>query len=347
MSRSISASEIAQMLASRIEMLCHELLPGGVREGVEWRVGSCAGEKGKSMAVRIKGSRLGVWSDFSSGEKGDALDLVAAVLFRGSKKDALSWSKSWLGIDTLDHSRLEQRRREVKVEADKKSKDAAEEAKKKRTVARKMWLEAESDILKTPVHLYLLGREIDIRTLPKLPRALRYAMTYCAEKKTDLPTMLAAVIDGKGKQIATHRTWLSDQPDGKWKKADLVTSKKVLGGFVSGIIPLNRGASGKSLQKAPEGDHIIIAEGIETALSLAVCCPEKRVIAAVAVNNIANLDLPKTISQVTLAVDNDGENAQSGKAVNAAITRFMNEGRVVSVARSPVGSDFNDQLQEI
>jgi hypothetical protein len=77
--RVIAISDISAILASQIDSLCAELLPGGVREGAEWRIGSVAGEPGRSMAVHLGGPRSGIWSDFSTGEAGDALDLIDQV----------------------------------------------------------------------------------------------------------------------------------------------------------------------------------------------------------------------------------------------------------------------------
>lgn len=83
------ASEISRMLAGQIRTLAPELLPNGRRDGHEWRVGSLAGERGQSLGIHLTGSRAGVWCDFASGERGDALGLVAAVLFAGDIAAAL------------------------------------------------------------------------------------------------------------------------------------------------------------------------------------------------------------------------------------------------------------------
>ena len=97
-----SVADIAGMLARQAPSLAAELLPNGKREGAEWRVGSLRGEPGRSLSVHLFGSRAGVWSDFASGEAGDALDLVAGVLYGGdkqaAKRAALAWARSWLGL---------------------------------------------------------------------------------------------------------------------------------------------------------------------------------------------------------------------------------------------------------
>jgi hypothetical protein len=94
----ISAADIARMLAERIVRLVDALLPRGHREGAEWRCGSVVGEPGYSLGVHLTGAKAGVWSDFSTGQLGDALDLVAIVLSL-SKGDALRWSMVWLGLE--------------------------------------------------------------------------------------------------------------------------------------------------------------------------------------------------------------------------------------------------------
>lgn len=94
----IRASEIAGLLAGRVDQLVDNLLPAGHREGHEWRCGSVAGEPGGSLGVHLTGPKAGVWADFSTGQKGDGLDLVAAVL-QLDMHEALIWSRRWLGVE--------------------------------------------------------------------------------------------------------------------------------------------------------------------------------------------------------------------------------------------------------
>src|SRR5689334_16500652 len=94
----MKAGEIAILLAERIDQLVRDVLPTGHREGQEWRCGSVAGEPGNSLGVHLVGHKHGVWSDFSTDQKGDALDLVRAVLGLDMPA-ALRWSRQWLGIE--------------------------------------------------------------------------------------------------------------------------------------------------------------------------------------------------------------------------------------------------------
>lgn len=90
-------NQISRMLAERAQAVAEMLLPAGRKEGQEWRAGSTAGEKGKSLGVHLTGQKAGVWCDFDSGETGDLLDLWCAVKGIGTS-DALKEAKAYLGI---------------------------------------------------------------------------------------------------------------------------------------------------------------------------------------------------------------------------------------------------------
>jgi hypothetical protein len=343
----IDVSDLAVMLAQRVDQLARTLLPRGVQEGNEWRVGSAAGEPGRSMAVHLKGGKAGVWKDFSSGETGDALELVSVVRFGGNRKEAIDWATSWLGLDGLNPDRLKAKQREAKQAQLKAEADALLKEEKMRTWAVGLWQAARADIVNTPVHEYLMLRCLDVRQLPRIPGAIRFAPDcYCGETKTKLPAMVAMISDGEGKHIATHRTYLAQDSAGRWRKDKrLRDAKRSLGRFRGGFISLNRGASNKPLAKAPEGDRLILCEGIEDGLTLALACPDFRVLAGVSLGNFNNIILPPAIQDITIAADNDGENAQAAAALEKAIAHFQTGGRTVRVARSEVGKDFNDELQ--
>jgi len=350
-----SVPQIAELLAAQIETLCAELLPAGKKDGAEWRVGSVAGEPGQSMAVHLRGARRGVWKDFSSADprhRGDALDLVAACLFSGNKSDAIRWARGWLGLaQDYDHNAMATQRpapvRKIESERDEDG---------KRVAAKRLWLEASETIKGTPAADYLAGRGIELGELGRVPRALRFhPAVICAElscsrtgERIRLPAMLAAITDASGQHIATHRTYLA-QHGGVWGKARLNSAKKVLGGYVGGSIRLWRGASGKSLADAPETDAVAIAEGIEDALTIALACPEWRVLAAVSVSNFSNIDLPPQLRDVWLICDrekNERGRVQAGDARERAVRRWQSEGRRVREATPPPGfADFNDWWQ--
>lgn len=98
----ITAKEIAERLARESERVCHWLYPNGKIDSGEFCVGSVDGEAGKSLKVRLSGSRAGVWADFASDvDKGDLLDLIAAKN-HCSIAHAIKAAKDFLGIHEIE-----------------------------------------------------------------------------------------------------------------------------------------------------------------------------------------------------------------------------------------------------
>lgn len=72
--------ELKQALASDALGVSQFLLPHGKKEGDEWRNGSTdPSDAGKSLGVHLRGNKAGVWSDFTTGERGDLIDLWKVV----------------------------------------------------------------------------------------------------------------------------------------------------------------------------------------------------------------------------------------------------------------------------
>jgi hypothetical protein len=340
------AGELSRALAGRISALAAELLPAGRRDGQEWRCGSLAGEAGNSLAVHLTGQRAGVWCDFASDERGDALDLVAAIRCGGDMRAALDWARHWLGLGqpTASASRPPTRPAAPPRGAPDEQADAETQARQK--AAQRMWLAAEPHLAGTPAAHYLAARGIDLAELGRQPRSLRYAAALAnRESGRNWPALLAAITGADGAHIATHRTWLAQDADGIWRKAPLRDAKMTLGPMTGGTVRLWRGASGRPLTQAPEGETVAIAEGIETALSVVLACPELRVLCAVSLPNMARIALPAAVRTVILCADNDAPDSAAAHGLRRAISHFAGEGRTVRVARSPIGKDFNDALQ--
>ncbi len=194
----------------------------------------------------------------------------------------------------------------------------------RRKLALAMWKKAESPE-KTPVETYLRGRGI---TCP-IPPTIRYLAT-AKHSKTGLwlPCMIAGVTIWPSQEISgIHRTFLT--LDGQ-KKAPVSSNKMMLGP-----------CRGGSVRLAPEGPVLVLAEGIETGLSI-LQSTDLPVWACLSTSGLKALILPNTVEEVIIAADGD----DAGKAAAAeAAGRFIQEGRKVRIAHPPAGMDFNDVLQ--
>lgn len=97
----MTPSNLSALLSQRAESVCRYLLPGGRRKTSEWVVGDLRGGRGDSLKIRIGGedaTRLGVWSDFGTGQTGgDLLDLWCAVRDL-SLTQAMAEASAFLGL---------------------------------------------------------------------------------------------------------------------------------------------------------------------------------------------------------------------------------------------------------
>jgi phage/plasmid primase-like uncharacterized protein len=211
-----------------------------------------------------------------------------------------------------DAATVAQREREARAEADKR----AEQAKR-------LWQEAQP-IGGTLAEAYLRGRGITC----DLPPTLRFhSACWHGPTSKRYPAMVAAV-QGVG-AAAVHRTWLRSDGQGK---ADIDPAKAMLGATAGGAVRL-----------AKDQGPLVVAEGIETALSLA--CGLLRgpatIWAALSTSGMRGLRLP--LKTTTLTVAADGEDAGRAAAINLA-ERAHALGWQVSLLPAPDGKDWNDIL---
>jgi hypothetical protein len=151
--------------------------------------------------------------------------------------------------------------------------------------ARRLWARAR-DPRGTLVEIYLRSRGL---TLPPAP-VLRWAPScWNREVQRYLPAMLARVDGPDCKLVAVHRTWLG--PDGR--KAELHEPKKSLGPICGGAVRL-----------APAAPVLVIAEGIENALT-AIVAKGIPAWSAVSSGGIKGLLLPPVVDEVVIVADHD------------------------------------------
>ncbi len=205
--------------------------------------------------------------------------------------------------------------------AQRQAKDRAE-AEKRAAQAQRLWLEAQP-IHGTLAETYLRGRGISC----PLPETLRFLPACWHPTAKRFPAMLSFVEVGAG--FAVHRTYLS--PDGKGK-ARVEPNKLMLGRVSGGAVRLTE-AQGP----------LVVAEGIETALSL-LCGPLREpaaIWAALSTSGMRGLHLPSDPHQLTIAPDGDSPGRE---AANALAERATGLGWQVSLLPAPDGRDWNDIL---
>lgn len=189
--------------------------------------------------------------------------------------------------------------------------------------AQRLWDECVN-IAGTVAEEYLKLRGIDC----PLPETLRFHPA-CRHPSAQRFPALVALVEGCG-GCAVHRTYLA--PSGS-SKADIEPAKAMLGGTRGGAVHLSE-------SQGP----LVVAEGIETGLSL--LCGLLRtpgaVYAALSTSGIRGLNLPPKPGRLTIASDGD---TPGRDAAHALASRAHALGWTVSLLPAPEGRDWNDVLR--
>jgi putative DNA primase/helicase len=200
--------------------------------------------------------------------------------------------------------------------------------------AMRVWQDSR-DGAGTLVPRYLASRGI---VLDRWPASLRFhprcprPKDHAGNLLPPLPAMVALIEQIEHGPVAVHCTYL--RQDGG-DKADIENPKAMFGLAAGGAVRFDLPRSGAELA---------IAEGIETALSVAASCSVP-VWAALSAAGIKNLVLPPEATHVVIAADHDASGTGERRAHDAA-TRWLAEGRRVRIAMPPEpGTDFNDILR--
>ena len=193
-------------------------------------------------------------------------------------------------------------------------------------LARELWRKAVP-VQGTPAHAYLRARGITIEP----PPSLRY---LAAAKHTPtgliLPALVAGMTRWPARRVeAVQRTFLS--VDGS-DKARVSQPRMTLGP-----------ARGGAIRLAPIGTDLALCEGVEDGLSVmqATGIPTW---ACLGTSGMHAVVLPPLPSASTVTIFADGDEAGE-KAARKLAKRLTGEQRRVSIARPPLGKDFNDTLR--
>jgi hypothetical protein len=173
------------------------------------------------------------------------------------------------------------------------------------------------------VEKYLRGRRI---TLP-IPTTLRHHPNLLYKPTGQyFHALVAAVQDPGGEIVAIHRIYLLS--DGR--RPPVVEQKMSLGP-----------CKGNAVRLGPVKDRLLLAEGIESALS-AMQLAGFSAWASIGTGGLSNLYLPSHITEVLIAADGD---VAGRKAAQDAAERWRARGVRVRIKDPGDGMDYNDLLQ--
>ena len=305
-------------LAENVEAVCMHYLSNGRRCGNYWIVGDVNNNAGRSLYVRLKGplsgkGARGKWTDGSTGQYGDLLDLIRAREGFTSFRDALDEARRFL--------RAPRERSSVRRDGHSSERDTV-------ALARKIWATSRP-IAGAPAEAYLRVRKItaDLHDAPlRYHPVLLYRDPNSPPRK--LPALVAAVTDNKGEIRGIHRTFLDPARN---DKANVASPRRSLGVIL-----------GNGVRFGVIDDFAIIGEGIETVLSLKTAFPDVPMVAALSAAHLAAWCPPSRLQRLIIAADND----EPGRNAANRLSSRMRECRIDTTTIIPLGADFYTELRK-
>ena len=313
------AAAVAAALGARAEEVCRRYLPQGRKQGRYWTAGDIRGARGRSLFVRLAPPGVpGKWTDASTDEHGDLLDLIRIASGTGSLRVAIAEARAFLSSPAMpsvsgtdDYDRTE--------------------------AARRLWQRCRA-IEGTHAEAYLRARAIHCSRFP----ALRFhpALFYRdGSGVRRLPALVAAVTADAGERpgpgarpdhdaiCGVHRTWLDPRLPAK---AGVASPRKALGRVHGLAVRFGD----------PAGGTLLVGEGIETVLSIVTAMPDTAAAAALSAGSLGAFAPPPGTARLVIARDNDAEGA---RAAERLVRRCARTG-VAALVVVPEGDDFNSDL---
>ncbi|RTL11804.1 MAG: hypothetical protein EKK54_06305 [Neisseriaceae bacterium] len=318
---------INQELAKNVESVLDSILQGKrTRVGHTYRYG----KKG-SLSVTISGAKQGSWYDFEHDEGGKGLVTLVQRELGLDYKAALDYSAALAGLSELDKTKeikVIQKAVEVNGFDDKQNymiKIAQGIAQKTRPGNG------------TLADDYLKSRGITA----ELPPSITFCPeVYIKQYNKTFPAMVVKVLNENNQVQSVHTTILDSATKGKAK----IEKSKIVFGPVPEVIDINLNSD------QPSRNITMVAEGLETSLSVKSAFPDCDVKSALTKNGFNRIDLDKVNDTVVLCLDNDLKDWQADKIINNAATRLLEAGKQVYIAMPEAidgqKTDFNDTLQK-
>jgi predicted P-loop ATPase len=355
-----SGKQVVDALNARIGDLARELLGEPNRElstPTQLRFGTRG-----SIAVELEGDDAGRWFDHEHGIGGAGIELLRHR--RGLRtRDALDWSRQWLGMPTAPRqwradppsppATTTSNASDAAPAADTAAPDPAASPDPAATAedapgpppwqdpplpsaAKKSSEDAKraakiADIVGgaenpagTRVETYLRRRGITATPLPPSIRFLPNAYNHYG-------ALVALATDAEGQVHGLQLIYLTE--DGR--KAPLKVQKRTN--------KAHDGWADVAAVRLPGTAPVVLCEGVETALSVWQATGQESW-ACLGISNIARAPLPDGVP-VIVARDGDEPNSKADQQLRQAVTVLRAGGHEVTVAAPPPGQDFNDILQ--
>ena len=307
-------------------------------------------EKDGKIAMKIGGSKAGIWYDFSTGEGEDLFTLVQREK-NCDFVEAKKYLQNMVGIS--NNSKLLEDK--IKEQFDPKVKNQDQQSKYAEisTIKRAEELYEKSDSI-----IYMMPNNVakrylsehrrikEVLTRYQLSNDLRTDMMWDSNSKQYYPALIAFARNKDGNITGGQSIYLNKDTN---NKADIEVNKRSFGRIRGSFVEINKNNEQQHIPNSKDGNNLvsnvtIIAEGVETTLSIAEAGIKGKILCSLGVSNIRNYE-PIKGERIIIAADNDGKDAVSVNTVIKAQEELISQGAIVLIIRPPEKGDFNDMLK--
>lgn len=271
------------------------------------------------LIVTLKGKDKGLWHDFSEGVGGAPIQAIMTS-HNLPFKEAIKVAADLAGIHQYDNG--------IKANTvNKNNKAITSEAEIKARIssAKSIW-DGSKDAKGTLAEQYLIKHR-GIHNIDRLD--VRYWPKGATWKNTNdqgvlettinkIPALVVAARNEKNEITGVQRIYLDERTGGKNQFMD---NPKLSKGIIEGSCGI--------IQKGMRGSRLYIAEGPETATSIAMADSKATVLVSFGISNMKNLGpvIKKfKTNDVILAADNDGSLAKSQSVITSIIDKLNHDG---------------------
>lgn len=292
-----------------------------------------------SLSVTTKGERQGWWNDFADNAGGRSMLSFLQKYAGLSKREAVEYGAKWVGIHSSDNSKETPRLTpQISTQHTSQPDVSLKEADKKKIAFAQKLAEQSQSVAGTIVERYLKEqRAIDLKNHPEDIRF--HSGVYSKLNGKTHPAMLVIARDHQGNIKAVQATYLDPATATKVDKSQVVIQKQTFGAMKGAAVTI----------EGKKGAPTLIAEGIETGLSLKQAIPHATIKITLSKSNFKNIDTRTLSDKTILCLDNDGKDLKRDKVILESTKRLVADHKQVSLMvpsnRNQPKQDYNDILK--
>lgn len=305
-----------------------------------------------SLRVTISGQKSGLWNDFSGelshhGKTGGNMFQFLQIFGGMTKKEVLEYSAKRFGYIkngefNANNEAITQWKKENEIRLKTQQRNEQKRQEKRIQIARK--LAGESKPIEGTLAQQYLKEERSILLNIHSSDIRFHEGVYSKLNEKTYPAMLVIARDKEGNIKAVQATYLNQNA----KKIDKEThaiQKQTFGVLIGASLSV------KASKIGSKPSTTLIAEGVETGLSLAKACPEKDIQIVLGKSNLLHIDPKKITKYVVFCLDNDSKDMKDDKIIFESAKRLHEAGKNVSLtlpsALGNIKQDYNDVLKKL